>query len=210
MAADLQRISSADKGLQIELIKHLHAKAMQHQAVLRGVDYPHINSVLKIWLTPWKSAQVCWGRHSFSPTASHVLASMSFQYCKCKRERQLPEYFLHCICSYTAGWSQTKLPLEKREKQFTCRPTQRQRLSKPLLPCEHWGTFCSFSSHKQPCFSLPANRRWVKSPELPCWLGRGKKKAHAWAWEHLLLCLVWSYASREVGHDSELKELFEA
>lgn len=48
MAADLQRISSADKGLQIELMKHPHAKAMQHQAVLRERDYPHISSVLKI------------------------------------------------------------------------------------------------------------------------------------------------------------------
>lgn len=48
MAADLQRISSADKGLQIELIKHPHAKEMQHQAVLREGDYPHINSVLRI------------------------------------------------------------------------------------------------------------------------------------------------------------------
>lgn len=38
MAADLQRIPSADKGLQIEPIEQPDAKATQHQAVLRGAD----------------------------------------------------------------------------------------------------------------------------------------------------------------------------
>lgn len=48
MATDLQRIFRANKGRRIELIEQQDAKAMQHQAVLRGVDGPHINSIIKL------------------------------------------------------------------------------------------------------------------------------------------------------------------
>lgn len=59
MAADLQRIPGADKGLQTEPIEQPDAKATQHQAVVRGADYPRVNSVIKIGLMAQKAEQVC-------------------------------------------------------------------------------------------------------------------------------------------------------